>query len=46
MEEIWKDIIGFEGLYQVSNFGNVKSLLKTRKTGRKGAIEKVFPEKI
>jgi hypothetical protein len=22
----WKDIIGYEGLYQVSNFGNVKSL--------------------
>lgn len=26
MEEIWKDIKGFEGLYQVSNKGNVKSL--------------------
>lgn len=26
MEEIWKDVVGFEGLYQVSNFGNVKSL--------------------
>lgn len=25
-EEIWKDIIGYEGLYQVSNFGRVKSL--------------------
>lgn len=24
MEEIWKDIKGFEGLYQVSNFGRVK----------------------
>lgn len=24
--EIWKDIAGYEGLYQVSNFGNVKSL--------------------
>ena len=24
--EIWKDIEGFEGKYQVSNFGNVKSL--------------------
>ncbi len=23
--EIWKDIQGFEGLYQVSNFGNVKN---------------------
>lgn len=26
MEEIWKDIKGFEGKYQISNFGNVKSL--------------------
>lgn len=25
-EEIWKDIEGFEGKYQVSNLGNVKSL--------------------
>lgn len=24
--EIWKDVIGYEGLYQVSNFGNVRSL--------------------
>ena len=23
--EIWKDILGFEGLYQISNYGNVKS---------------------
>jgi hypothetical protein len=26
MEEIWKDIPDYEGLYQVSNYGNVKSL--------------------
>ena len=26
MEEIWKDIKGFEGLYQISNYGRVKSL--------------------
>lgn len=25
-EEIWKDIEGYEGLYQVSNLGNVRSL--------------------
>lgn len=24
--EIWKDVAGYEGLYQVSNFGRVKSL--------------------
>lgn len=26
MKEIWKDIKGFEGIYQVSNYGRVKSL--------------------
>lgn len=25
MKEIWKDIEGYEGIYQVSNLGNVKS---------------------
>lgn len=24
--EIWKDVVGYEGIYQVSNLGNVKSL--------------------
>lgn len=32
MEEIWKDIKGYEGLYQVSNLGRVKSLPKLKKT--------------
>ncbi|MBM5782939.1 MAG: endonuclease [Pelagibacterales bacterium] len=26
MEEVWRDIKGYEGLYQVSSLGNVKSL--------------------
>lgn len=29
MEEIWKDIKEFEGLYQISNRGNVRSLDRT-----------------
>ena len=29
MDEIWKDIRGFEGLYQVSNYGTVKALERT-----------------
>lgn len=29
MDEVWKDIIGFEGRYQVSNLGRVKSLERT-----------------
>ena len=24
--EVWKDVVGYEGMYQVSNLGNVKSL--------------------
>ena len=28
MIEIWKDIRGYEGLYQVSSLGRVKSLAK------------------
>lgn len=31
--EIWKDIKGYEGLYQVSNFGEVKSLDRIVKNG-------------
>ena len=26
MKEIWKDIKGFEGVYQVSNLGDIRSL--------------------
>ena len=29
--EIWKDIEGYEGLYQVSNWGRVKSLKYEKK---------------
>lgn len=31
MEEIWKDIKGYEGLYQVSNTGKIKSFRKWKK---------------
>lgn len=31
MEEIWKDVIGYEGFYQVSSFGQVRSLSRTAK---------------
>ena len=34
MNEIWKDIVGYEGLYQVSNLGRVKSLDRKRWNGR------------
>lgn len=40
MEEIWKDIKGYEGLYQISNLGRVKSVDKYDRLGRfwKGKI--------
>lgn len=34
-KEIWKDIEGYEGLYKVSNLGNIKSLDRTDCSGRK-----------
>lgn len=35
MQEIWKDIEGYEGFYQVSNFGTIKSLSRYIKFGNK-----------
>ena len=32
MKEIWKDIAGYEDLYQVSNYGRIKSLERLEKT--------------
>ena len=29
-KEIWKDIVGYEGLYQISSFGNVRRLWKSK----------------
>ena len=37
-KEIWKDIEGYEGLYKVSNMGNVKSL-NYRRTGKEGILK-------
>lgn len=31
--EVWKDVVGYEGLYQVSSFGRVKSLPKKKGYG-------------
>ena len=48
MIEIWKDIKGFEGLYQVSNLGRVKSVDRFRKVNggtrlQKGCLLKNSP---
>jgi len=39
-EEIWKDIPDYEGLYQVSNLGNVRSLDRLVKNNRATFIRK------
>lgn len=33
--EIWKPVIGYEGIYEISNAGQVKSLSRTDKRGHK-----------
>ena len=43
-EEVWQDIKGFEGYYQVSNMGRAKSLERTVENGR--GYYKTVPEKI
>jgi len=40
MEEIWKDIEGYEGFYQVSNLGNVKSLNYAHRGYQKNLVPK------
>ncbi len=35
MKEIWKNVKGYEGLYEVSNLGRVKSLAREDSIGRK-----------
>jgi hypothetical protein len=40
-KEIWKDVIGYEGLYEVSNLGRVKSLGYNKQRILKQAIRKI-----
>ena len=40
MQEIWKDIIGYEGLYQVSNLGRVRRLSKIITDVSQGGVRK------
>lgn len=40
MIEEWRDIEGYEGYYQVSNYGQVRSLDRWRKAGTGGYIQK------
>lgn len=48
MREIWKDIQGYEQLYQISNFGNVKRLHTEKKqgTGNYERMEKILSQRL
>lgn len=43
-EEVWKDIKGYEGYYQISNMGRVRSIERTIENGR--GYYKTMPERI
>lgn len=47
-EEVWKDVVGYEGKYQVSNKGRVKSVERKRECRVNGGAIAVMtiPEKI
>lgn len=32
--ELWRDVLGFEGIYNVSNYGRVKRLKRHPKDGK------------
>lgn len=38
MLEEWKDVVGFEGLYQISNLGNVKTMSRPAPTTHRGHV--------
>ena len=44
--EVWKQIEGFEGLYEVSNLGSVKSLGKGKSTNPNMNVERILTIKI
>ena len=46
MEETWKPIAGYEGKYEVSNYGRVKNLPFVYVSGRNGNQTKEVPEGI
>jgi hypothetical protein len=45
MKEIWKDVVGYEGLYEINTLGDVRSKAKWIKTRFTGYIRKPAPIK-
>lgn len=46
INEIWKPVVGYEGLYEVSNLGKVKSLGNTLKCSRFRGIETIMRQEV
>ena len=48
MQEIWKDIPDYEGIYQVSNLGNIKSIKRIVNSISGGRIvnERILRQKL
>ena len=46
MKEIWKDVIGYEGLYQVSNLGRIKTVERDCYVGGKKSHKLHIKEKV
>lgn len=44
--EVWKDVIGYEGIYKISNLGRVKTLERIYFSGLNHKLRKVQKEKI
>lgn len=44
--EIWKDVIGYEDIYQISNLGRLKALPRVWYSGKNGCVKKEKPEQI
>lgn len=45
-DEIWKDIQGYEGLYQISNYGRIKGLSKISKWNNRVWKEKILKQRV
>lgn len=43
-EEIWKDVVGYKGMYQVSNIGRTKTM--SRNIYSKGSIHYIMKERV
>lgn len=46
MLEMWKDVPDYEGIYQISNLGNVRTVERTVLSGRSHSVKKVMPSRL